>query len=173
MVEKTEVFVHLSAPVDNLNMGEIGRYSEEVAANLVERGLGVITGRVVNGVKIKQEHPAGAHVESGDMSDDDEKKQIEAALVEKDKQVARQMYDSLKSKNPDLEEPNLAKWAKDIAKLRKSGPDHAYIKQVFVFARGNNEWSKKIKTPANLHKHFAEIRVDLDKARAEIDNPDP
>ena len=162
-----KVDVELLVSYDDMKAGSTVRYLEDFAEDLVKRGICVITNRKM----VESQHPLNATKESGDLSDDEEAERVKNALLEKDQQVARSMFDLLSAQNPDMEEPNLEKWAKDIGKLRKSGPGHDYIKQIFVFARGHEEWSSKVKTPTSLQKHFAEIRVDLDRARAEIDNP--
>ncbi len=162
-----KVDVELLVPYDGLKVGSTTRYLEGFAEDLVERGICVITNRTM----VESQRPQNATKESGDLSDEEEAERVKQGLLEKDQQVARSMFDMLSAQNADMEEPNLVKWAKDVGKMRKSGLGHDYIKQIFVFARGSEEWSSKVKTPTSLAKHFAEIRVDLDRARAEIDNP--
>lgn len=158
VVMGSKVDVELLVPYDDLKVGSIARYLEDFAESLVTQGIC----KIVNRVMVESQHPLDAAKEGGDLSDEDEAERVKNALLEKDMQIARSMFDSLKAQNADMEEPNLKKWANDIGKLRKTGPGHDYIKQIFVFARGHEEWSSKVRTPTSLAKYFKEIRVELD-----------
>lgn len=176
-----EVFVKINQSVDNLNVGETGRFTRKQANNLVERGLGVITGHTViqedgkRGI-VMVEHPEGAGDEASADPDLDDQQRITASLAEKDLQTARGMYDMLRTKLPDIKEPDFKKWANEVRLLREQkNVTIGLIREVFAWAREDETWQKKIKTAMGFRKNFDEIVVarkvaDAAAAAAEAEN---